>query len=34
MVNVTGFYAVGVTEERYLQWFLFQRREVSCSSVA
>jgi len=34
VVNVTGFYAIGVTEKRYLEWFLSQRRDVSCTSVA
>jgi len=34
IVNVTGFYAVGVTEKRYLEWFLSQRRDVSCASTA
>ena len=34
IVNVTGFYAFGVTEKRYLEWFLSQRRDVSCARVA
>lgn len=34
IVNVTDFYAVGVTEKRYPEWFLSQRRDVSCASAA
>jgi hypothetical protein len=34
IVNVTDFYVIGITEKRYLKWFLSHWRDVSCASAA